>query len=96
MERCWNLKACANIHCAKRNRLGPERAATLTCVHYNKRLRQAREDPTFEPVCLPPMVLDPIQPRSQHSRVGMLRQNNQAAVLAAVLSQPEWCFYNYE
>ena len=24
------------------------------------RLRQAREDPTFEPVCLPPMVLDPI------------------------------------
>ena len=41
------------------------------------------------------------QPRSQHSRVGMLRQNNQhtparAAVLAAVLSQPEWCFYNYE
>ncbi len=44
-----------------------------------------------------------IQPRSQHSRVGpgMLRQNNQhtsarAAVLAVVLSQPEWSFYNYE
>ena len=48
------------IHCAKRNRLGPERAAKLTCVHYNMRLRQAREDPTFEPVCLPQMVLDPI------------------------------------
>ncbi len=31
-----------------------------SCVHYNMRLRQAREDPTFEPVCLPPMVLDPI------------------------------------
>jgi hypothetical protein len=29
-------------------------------VHYNMRLRQAREDPTFEPVCLPQMVLDPI------------------------------------
>ena len=55
-ERCW--KAYANIHCAKRNRLGPERAAKLTCVHYKMRLRQVREDPTFEPVCLPPMVLD--------------------------------------
>ena len=31
-----------------------------SCVHYNMRLRQAREDPTFEPVCLPQMVLDPI------------------------------------
>ena len=59
-ERCW--KAYANItgNCAKRNRLGPERAAKLTCVRYNMRLRQAREDPTFEPVCLPPMVLGPI------------------------------------
>ena len=57
-ERCW--EACANINCAKRKRLGPERAAKLTCVHYNMRLRQARGDPTFEPVCLPPMVLDPI------------------------------------
>ena len=37
-----------------------KRAAKLTCVHYNMRLRQAREDPTFEPVCLPQMVLDPI------------------------------------
>ena len=54
------LESNANIHCAKRNRLGPERAAKLTCVHYNMRLRQAREDPTFEPVCLPQMVLDPI------------------------------------
>jgi hypothetical protein len=57
-ERCW--KAYANIHCAKRNRLGPGRAAKLTCVHYNMRLRHAREDPTFEPECLPPMELDPI------------------------------------
>jgi hypothetical protein len=62
-ERCW--KAYANIHCAKRNRLGsvysPERAAKLTCVHYyNMRLRHAWENPTFEPVFLPPMVLDPI------------------------------------
>ena len=48
------------INCAKRKRLGPERAAKLTCVRYNMRLRQAREDPTFEPVCLPQMVLDPI------------------------------------
>ena len=40
--------------------LFPGRAAKLTCVHYNMRLRQAREDPTFEPVCLPQMVLDPI------------------------------------
>ena len=51
-ERCW--KAYANIHCTKRNRLGPERAAKLTCVHDKMRLRQVREDPTFEPVCLPP------------------------------------------
>ena len=57
-ERCW--KAYANINCAKRKRLGSERAAKLTCVRYNMRLRQVREDPTFEPVCLPPMVLGPI------------------------------------
>ena len=57
-ERCW--EACANIHCAKRNRLGPERAAKLTCVQYNMRLRHAWDHPTFEPVFLPPMVLDPI------------------------------------
>ena len=29
-------------------------------MHYNMRLRHAREDPTFEPECLPPMELDPI------------------------------------
>ena len=57
-ERCW--EACGNIHCAKRNRLGPERAAKLTCVQYNMRLRHAWDHPTFEPVFLPPMVFDPI------------------------------------
>jgi hypothetical protein len=57
-ERC--RKAYANIHCAKRSRLGPERAAKLICVHCNMRLGQMREDPTSEPVCLPPMVLGPI------------------------------------
>ena len=56
-ERCW--KAYANIHCAKRNRLG-SRAAKLTFTHYNMRLRHVRENPTFEPVSLPPMELDPI------------------------------------
>ena len=56
-ERC--LKAYANIHCAKRNRLG-SRAAKLTFTHYNMRLRHVRENPTFEPVSLPPMELDPI------------------------------------
>ncbi len=35
------------------------RAAKLTCVHYNMRVRHARDDPTFEPECLPPMELDP-------------------------------------
>jgi hypothetical protein len=55
-------KAYANINCAKRNRLqvGPGRAAKLTCVQYNMRLRHAREDLTFEPECLPSMELDPI------------------------------------
>ena len=44
------------------DRLSGAMLAKLTCVHYNMRLRQAREDPTFEPVCLPPtrMVLYPI------------------------------------
>jgi hypothetical protein len=56
-ERCW--KAYANIHCAKRNRLGNEQCPKLTCVHYNMRLRHARENPTFEPEFRPPiMVLD--------------------------------------
>ena len=32
----------------------------LTYVQYNMRLRHVRENPTFEPVFLPPMVLDPI------------------------------------
>ena len=34
----------------------------LTCVQYsdNMRLRHVRENPTFGPVFLPPMVLDPI------------------------------------
>jgi hypothetical protein len=49
----------------KRNRLFPERAAKLqklklTYVQYNVRLRHVRENPNFEPVFLPPMVLDPI------------------------------------
>ena len=57
-ERYW--KAYANIYCAKRNRLGPERAAKLTCVQYNMRLRHAWDHLTLEPVFLPPMVFDPI------------------------------------
>ena len=32
----------------------------LTYVQYNMRLRHVRENQTFEPVFLPPMVLDPI------------------------------------
>ncbi len=36
-ERCW--KAYANINCAKRNRLDPERAAKLTCAHCYMRPR---------------------------------------------------------
>ena len=44
----------------ERNRLVLSEQQKLTYVRYNMRLRHVRENPTFEPVFLPPMVLDPI------------------------------------
>ena len=44
----------------ERNRLVLSEQQKLTYVQYNMRLRHVRENPTFEPVFLPPMVLDPI------------------------------------
>ena len=43
----------------ERNRLVLSEQQKLTYVRYNMRLRHVRENPTFEPVFLPPMVLDP-------------------------------------
>ena len=44
----------------ERNRLVLSEQQKLTYVRFNMRLRHVRENPTFEPVFLPPMVLDPI------------------------------------
>ena len=44
----------------ERNRLVLSEQQKLTYVRYNMRLRHVRENPTFEPVFLPPMVLGPI------------------------------------
>ena len=44
----------------ERNRLVLSEQQKLNYVRYNMRLRHVRENPTFEPVFLPPMVLDPI------------------------------------
>ena len=40
--------------------LSEQQKLTYVRSSYNMRLRHVRENPTFEPVFLPPMVLDPI------------------------------------